>query len=158
MKKILKHSLLLSLLAVFMMACSSQRGATGSNSISKGDVSGTWTVTDVSLEGFPEGYQVTDAFGMAPYRDFVGSTWTLYGGYGGQIALSNGTNQEIYWSMSGSNFQFKKIADGQRPRDVKEGYYLTVSEANKNSLTLKSPFQLANGNTAYIVYTFVSAK
>jgi|SRR5690606_21810643 hypothetical protein len=143
-------------------ACSSQKNATVANKVSKGAVSGTWTVSDVRLEGFPSGYQVNNAFDLAPYQDFVGSTWTLYGGYGGSISLTNGTTQEIYWSLinNGVNptFQFKKINAGEKAREVREGYQLEVAEATKTSLILRSPFPLTNGGTGYIVYSFVNAK
>jgi len=164
MKKLskLKQVMAFGFAILIFAACSSQRNAAVSNKVSKGAISGTWTVNDVRLEGFPSGYAVKNAFDLAPYQDFVGSTWTLYGGYGGSIALTNGINQEIYWSIinDGMNptFQFKKINAGDKAKDVREGYQLEVAEATKTSLILRSPFTLANGGTAYIVYSFVNAK
>lgn len=158
----LKQALALGFAILIFAACSSQRNQSVSNKVSKGAISGTWTVTDVRLEGFPSGYAVKNAFDLAPYQSFEGSTWTLYGGFGGSIALTNGITQQIYWSIinDGMNptFQFKKINAGEKARDVKEGYQLEVAEATKTSLVLRSPFPLTNGGMAYIVYSFVNVK
>ena len=130
--------------------------------VSAGTISNTWTVSDVSLEGFPSGYEIKNVFDMAPYQNFIGSTWTLYGGKSGNIMLSDGTSQEIYWSLINNGvspiFQFKKIDTGEKAKDVKAGYQLEISQATKTNLTLRSPFTLINGHTAYIVYTLVEAK
>ncbi|HEX7367243.1 MAG TPA: hypothetical protein VF273_09105, partial [Pelobium sp.] len=123
-------------------------------------VSGTWTVADVSLVGFPSDYKITNAFGMAPYQDFVGSTWKLYGGNSGYITLANGTTQNIYWSVLNDGispvFQFKKVDAGEKAKNVVEGYKMNIESASKDRLTISSPFQLLNGNTAKIVYTLTA--
>ena len=50
-------------------------------------------------------------------------------------------------------FQFKKIYEGEKAKNIAEGYQLNVAQADNASMTLKSP--IANGGrTAYIVYTF----
>jgi hypothetical protein len=156
MKKSILSILSLCLVALILTSCASKNGATNYK-VSKSTISGTWTVSDVSLEGFPADYQVTNAFGMAPYKDFIGSTWQLYGGYSGYITLANGTTQNIYWSLLNDGatpvFQFKKVDAGEKARNVTEGYRLNVDATSKNSLTLSSPFQLLNGNSARIVYT-----
>lgn len=158
----LKHLLLSCFVLLIFASCSSQRNSEVSNKVSKSAISGTWTVTDVRLEGFPSGYQVRTAFDLANYMDFVGSTWTLNGGFGGNIALKNGVNQEIYWSLinDGLNptFQFKKLNAGEKARDVREAYLLEIVEANKNAMTLRSPFPLTSGGTGYIIYNFANAK
>ncbi|MBK0383396.1 hypothetical protein I5M32_10525 [Pedobacter sp. SD-b] len=128
------------------------------NKVSKGTISGTWVVNNVSLEGFPDGYEVKNVFDIAPYQDFNGSTWKLYGGYSGMITLPNGVNQEIYWSLINDGitpiFQFKKIDAGEKAKNVSEGYQLQIASASKTNLVLKTPFKLLNGNMAYIVYNF----
>lgn len=157
MKKSILSTLSICLALFIFASCSSKTAGTSSYKVSKSTVSGTWTVTDVSLEGFPADYQVTNAFGMAPYKDFVGSTWKLYGGNSGYIALTNGTTQNIYWSVLNDGvtpiFQFKKVDAGEKAKNVVEGYRMSIDAASKSSLTISSPFQLLNGNTARIVYT-----
>ncbi|MBU0697052.1 MAG: hypothetical protein KKE39_11115 [Bacteroidetes bacterium] len=160
MKKLFKISTILicSILIIGFTSCSSSRGTT--TKISKGNISNTWTVSDVYLEGFPSGYEVKNVFDLAPYQDFKGSTWKLYGGNSGMITLTDGTTQNIYWSLvnDGLNpiFQFKKIDSGEKAKDVNAGYQLDIAASTKNSLTLRSPFKLLNGNVAYIVYNLVS--
>ncbi len=157
MKKSILSILSLCLVAVIATSCASKKNVSNSVKVSKSMVSGTWTVSDVSLEGFPNGYKVANAFGMAPYKDFVGSTWKLYGGYSGYITLPNGTTQNIYWSLMKDGltpvFQFKKVDGGEKAREVTEGYRMKIDAASKSSLVLSSPFDLADGTTAKIVYT-----
>lgn len=156
----MRKSVLTALLACFtafmITSCASKNATSTNYKVSKGVVSNTWTVTNVSLVGFPAGYQVRNAFDMAPYQDFIGSTWKLYNGYSGYITLPNGQTQNIYWSLinNGSTpiFQFKKVDDGEKAREVTEGYQLNIESASKNALTVSSPFTLANGSIAKIVY------
>ncbi len=154
MKKLV---LAIGVITFILASCSSQKGNTSNVKVSKSKISNTWTVTDVQLEGFPSDYQIKNAFGMAPYKDFIGSTWRLYGGNSGVISLSNGTTQNIYWSLvkDGINpvFQFKKVDAGEKARNVTEGYRMNIDASAKNVLTLSSPFEIRNGNTARIVYT-----
>jgi len=72
--------------------------------------------------------------------------------------LNNGTSQSIFWSVnnsdpSGQIFQFKKIYEGDKPKNVAEGYQLYVVSNNGSSMTLKSPVAVGNG-TAFVIYTF----
>jgi len=154
----LKSILFLAAVALILSSCSPKTGGMVSNKVSKGTISGTWVVNNVSLEGFPQGYQVKNVFDMAPYQDFNRSTWKLYGGYGGMITLANGTTQEIYWSLinDGINpiFQFKKIGANEKAKNVSEGYQLQIASSSKTNLTFKTPFKLLNGNMAYVVYNF----
>ena len=160
MKKLILSTLSFCLVALILTSCASKNGTSNTVKASKSMVSGTWTVSDVSLEGFPNGYKVANAFGMAPYKDFIGSTWKLYGGYSGYITLPNGTTQNIYWSLMNDGitpvFQFKKVDAGEKAREVTEGYRMKIDAASKSSLVLSSPFDLANGTTARIVYTLTA--
>ncbi len=60
----LKQVIAFSIGVLIFTACSSQRNAAVSNKVSKGAISGTWTVSDVRLEGFPSGYAVKNAFDL----------------------------------------------------------------------------------------------
>nr|WP_294894640.1 hypothetical protein [uncultured Pedobacter sp.] len=157
MKKLILSTLSFCLVAFMLTSCASKKGTTANYKVSKSTITGTWTVSDVSLVGFPSGYNVTKAFGMASYKDFIGSTWKLYGGYSGYITLANGTTQNIYWDLLNDGvmpiFQFKKIDAGEKAKNVTEGYKMNIDAASKSSLTLSSPIELLNGHTAKIVYT-----
>jgi hypothetical protein len=150
-------ALLLFVLAIGFTSCASKRN-TNALKLNKSKISGTWAVNSVTLEGFPMGYQVTDAFEMAPFENFTNSTWQLNGNYKGTITLTSGISQEIFWSLYDDRTppisQFKKIGDNEKAKNVNEGYQLEITDVNKERLIMKSPIRLASGNTAYIVYTF----
>jgi hypothetical protein len=148
-------AIILFAMSIMFTSCASKQNVSGLK-VSRTAITGTWIVNKVTLEGFPMNYKVTDAFEMAPYLDFMNSTWQLNGNYKGIITLSNGTSQEIYWSLFNERtppiFQFKNI-DDEKAKNVNEGFQLEIADANKERLILKSPIRLATGNTAYIVYT-----
>lgn len=157
MKKISFALLALAIAVTVILGCASQKSnSTSMNSTSKGNLTGTWVVSDVKTEGFPNDYQIKNAFNMAPYESFVGSIWRLYSSYKGQISLTNGHTKNIYWDLLNGNtapvFQFKVVPEGMKARDVREGYQLDINWMDSNHLNLRSPFSIENGTTAYIVY------
>jgi len=156
MKAIIKSTLMLGFVAVF--AACSPRTTTTTPTVSRGDVSGKWMVNNVSLENFPTGSSIGNVFDMAAYQDFQGSTWDLNGGGTGTITLTNGTVQPIYWSVNRTTatptFQFKKLMDGQRAKDVTTGYSLMFGDVSGGTAVFKSPVSLSGGQTGYINMTF----
>ncbi len=159
MKKIIHNTLIFAFAAIFLTACSTANTATtGTSTVSRSDVSGTWTVSNVTLDGFPAGSSVSKVFDMAAYQDFQGSTWDLNGNGTGSISLVNGTVQPIYWSVNKSGpvntFQFKKLNEGQRPKDVTTGYTLNFGEFSSGTAVFKTPVSLSNGQTAFINFNF----
>ncbi|ADY52943.1 hypothetical protein Pedsa_2395 [Pseudopedobacter saltans DSM 12145] len=163
MKKISFALLAFALIATAISGCASHKNnSTAMNSTSKGNLTGTWVVSDVKREGFPNDYQIKNAFNMAPYESFVGSIWRLYGSYKGQISLTNGNTESIYWDLLNGDtapvFQFKRVPEGVKARDVREGYRLDISWIDSNHLSLRSPFSIENGTTAYIVYNLERQK
>jgi hypothetical protein len=159
MKKIIQHTLILAFAALFFTACSASRTATNTPQVSRSDISGTWTVNNVSLDGFPSGYSVQNVFDMAAYEDFRGSIWDLNGNGTGSISLTNGAVQPIYWSVNKSGavntFQFKKLADGQKPKDVTIGYSLEFGDVANSTAVFKTPVSLPGGQTGYINFSFL---
>ena len=149
-------ALLLFAFAIIFTSCASKQN-TNALKLSKSKIADTWVVNSVMLEGFPMGYKVTDAFEMAPFEEFTNSVWDLNGNYNGTITLTNGKTQEIFWSLYEDRtppiFQFKKIGDNEKAKNVNEGFQLEITDVNKERLIMKSPIRLASGNTAYIVYT-----
>ncbi len=154
MKKIFQLAFTVLAVAFILQACSTTKSVVGSNN---GPLRGTWTLTSVNYEGLVPG-AVQNVFGQAPPAAFVNSTWELPNNGNGRYTLSNGTSQTIFWSYNNADktnpvFQFKKIYEGEKAKDIAEGYQLNVAQVDDTSMTLKSP--VANGNsTAYIVYSF----
>ncbi|WP_411275340.1 hypothetical protein [Daejeonella sp.] len=156
MKKLINNTLIICFVAVF--AACSPKTTTTTPTVSRGDVSGTWKVTSVNMEGFPAGTSAGKVFDMANAQDFQGSTWDLRGGGTGSISLTNGAVQPIYWSvnktMAVPTFQFKKLMDGQRAKDVETGYSLQFGDVSGGTAVFKTPVMLSSGQTAYINLTF----
>jgi hypothetical protein len=156
MKTVIKSTLILGFVAVFS-ACS-PRTTTTTPTVSRGDVSGKWMVTSVDMQGFPAGTSAGKVFDMANAQDFQGSTWDLNGGGSGSISLTNGAVQPIYWSVNRTTamptFQFKKLMDGQKAKDVETGYSLEFGDVSGQTAVFKTPVMLGNGQTAYINLTF----
>jgi hypothetical protein len=72
--------------------------------------------------------------------------------------LSSGPSQTIFWSINnnganGQMFQFKKIFEGDKAKNVQQGYQLLVESNDGNSMVLKTPVAIG-GSTGYVVYTF----
>lgn len=154
MKKLI--NLLLVASAVFLLTnCSSSKNATDLKA-STGNLAGLWTVSNISVD-LPSGFKVSDVFDEAPYQDFMNSKWDLKKNGNGTYSLSNGTKRNIYWSIYGkganAQFQFKKL-NGEKARNVEEGYRLMIDSISNNSFIAKTPVDIGNGGTGYITYTF----
>ena len=154
MKKIAYSLVLLFTAFAVITACSTSKNVSATNNLSRGKVTGTWTVNSITYEGIPEN-AVQSVFDQGPPTVFQGSTWTLTNSGKGIYALTNGTVQSIFWSLktnAGSpEFSFKKLNDKEKAKNIESGYTMMVSNADGNNLTFKAPVQYANGN-GYIVY------
>jgi len=161
MKKLLQTSLAILALTFIFSACSSTKTATSgtsASSVSRGKFVGTWTVTNVSYDGLVEG-SVQNVFDQAAPSAFVGSTWKLTNSGNGVYTLTNGQSQTIFWSVynggaTGTQFQFKKLYEGDKAKNVQEGYRLDIGTTTDNSMTLRSPVAIGGGGNGYVVYTF----
>ncbi|TZF83897.1 hypothetical protein FW774_10580 [Pedobacter sp. BS3] len=157
MKRIIAIIALACVASFFVISCSSTRNTSGT-SVSRGKITGTWTVSTVNYENLLEN-AVQSAFNQAPPRDFVGSTWKLTNSGNGMYTLTNGTSQSIYWSLYEQSdmrpmFQFKKVYQGEKPKDIDEAYRLEIGTADGNNLVLKIPVPYG-GKTGYVVFTMV---
>lgn len=153
MKKILYSIMLLFAATAVMTSCSTTKNATTA-SISRGKVTGTWTVNSITYDGIVEN-AVQSLFDQGPPNVFQGSTWTLTNSGKGIYVLNNGTTQSIFWGLNNnggvSEFSFKKLNEGDKAKSVESGYKLLVGTADGNNLVLRAPVQYM-GNTGYIVF------
>lgn len=142
-------------MSTFFFSCTTSKNATNLKP-TRSHLAGTWTISDISVD-MPATYHVTNVFDEAPYADFKGSTWNLIRNGKGSFTLTNGTKENIYWSIYGSGanaeFQFKKL-NGMKPRNVETGYRLQLGPISSNSFTAKSIINADNGSTGSITYTF----
>ncbi|MEO9209778.1 MAG: hypothetical protein ABI208_01695 [Ginsengibacter sp.] len=150
MKKIFQFILVASL-SLAIASCS-----TSKDTATKGNLSGNWVITDIQVN-IPNDFKVVNVFDEAPYQDFKGSTWNLVRNGNGSFTLPNGKKEDIYWSINGKGndaiFQFKKL-NGEKAKNVTEGYLLPVGSVSATQFTLNSPVLLADGTTKNITYTF----
>ncbi len=141
--------------SAFIISCSSSKNATNL-SATNAHLAGTWTISNIAVD-VPSGFQVTNVFDQAPYSDFQGSTWNLIKNGNGSFTLTNGTKENIYWSIFGkgdnAQFQFKKL-NGQKARNVEEGYRLALGPISSNTFTAKSNINTGTDSTGSIIYTF----
>ncbi|GAA3970411.1 hypothetical protein [Mucilaginibacter dorajii] len=161
MKNLFKISIaLLSLIVVFTACSTPKNTSTAVSNVSRGKFVGTWTLNNVSYDGLVQN-AVQNVFDQAAPEAFVGSTWKLTNSGNGIYTLTNGTSQTIFWSVynggtTGTQFQFKKIYEGDKAKNVAEGYRLDIANNDGSTMTLKSPVAVGN-STGYIIYSFTKA-
>ncbi|MBB5396511.1 lipocalin family protein [Mucilaginibacter sp. AK015] len=164
MKKIFQTSIAILALTFIFSACSTPQntnsGATSSANVSRGKFVGTWTLTNVTYDGLVPG-AVQNVFDQASPDAFVGSTWKFTNSGNGIYTLTNGTSQTIFWSVfngaTGTQFQFKKLYEGDKAKNVQEGYRLDIGVIDNATMTLRSPVAIGNSN-GYIIYSFTKAQ
>ena len=154
--------------AMFLSACSAQRGSTDSPlSAWRAAVKGQWTLNTVEKENFPTSASVKSIFDEAPIECFIGSNWDLTGSGKGYITFSEsgsmcapGSVREIFWSVvkeeaTGSvRFQFKKILPGDRAKDVTTGYQLDLQSVGNGNMVMRMPLEMGNPTAGYLIFNF----
>ncbi|MEO6149150.1 MAG: hypothetical protein ABIN95_02325 [Mucilaginibacter sp.] len=156
MKNIIQSTIAILAFTIVISACSSVRSTTSSH-VPRDRFVGTWKLNTVTYEGGLLSSAVQNVFDQAPPAAFVGSTWKLTNSGNGSYTLADGTSQTIFWSVfegtTGTQFQFKKLYEGDKAKNVAEGYRLDVGSATQNNLVLKTPVPIG-AQTGYVVYSF----
>jgi len=120
----------------FFISCTSSKNATNLKPTAA-NLSGNWTITNIAVD-VPAGFQISNVFDEALYSDFQGSKWNLIRNGNGSFTLTNGTKEDIYWSIYGkgndAQFQFKKL-NGMKAKKVENGYRLQLGTISSNSFT-----------------------
>ncbi|RZK43213.1 MAG: hypothetical protein EOO90_04420 [Pedobacter sp.] len=148
--------------SVFALESCSPKTTTGTVAAKRGNVSGNWILSNITFENIPE-VAVRSFLGESSYKCFIGSTWNLTNSGNGMYSLPASSScdartQNIFWSVSTADetFQFKKIAEGEKPKNVTDGYRLMLSSASNDMMVIKSPVEYGNGS-AYVVLNFTKA-
>jgi hypothetical protein len=156
MKKIFQYTIAILAFTVVLSACSSTRSTTSSH-VPRDRFVNTWTLNTVTYEGGLLPNAVQSAFDQAPPSAFVGSVWKLTNSGNGVYTLANGTSQSIFWSVfegpTGTQFQFKKIYEGEKAKNIAEGYRLDIGSVTATNMVLKTPVAIG-AQTGYVVYSF----
>ncbi len=158
MKPALKIIILALVLTILFEACSSTKSVQSNTPNSNaGTFSGKWTVTDVRVD-IPADYKISNVFDEAPYQDFKDSQWELIRNGKGSFTLNKGSHQDIFWSIYNQGnekmFQFKKLEDKDKAKNVNDGYRLQIMQAGDTAFVLRSNLDLGNQKQGYITYNF----
>lgn len=141
--------------------CSSSKNATAVRK----EVKGTWTLSNVTYSGASNpGDLRIKLFDDASLSCFAGSTWDLpNNGYGSYTITKNtggcatGT-RNIIWAYRNENdqtiFQFKKLQEGVKAKNIEDGYKLTIASATDSTLLLQSMIAF-EGKNLTLNYNFV---
>jgi hypothetical protein len=162
MKRILVIAAILCSSLMVLQSCSSTKNGSATTTLKRGNVSGNWVLSDITFEGVPAA-SVKSLFNEASYKCFIGSTWNLTNSGNGTYMLPGtaecpARTQDIFWSVSTADetFQFKKLNEGDKAKNVTDGYRLMLSTATGDNLILKSPVEYGS-SPAYIVLNFSKA-
>ena len=158
MKRIFLIAAIFCSTIMVLQSCSPKGAA--NQTVSRGKITGNWILNDITFEGIPQS-SVKSLFGESSYKCFIGSAWRLTNSGNGSYTLGSecgGKMQSIYWSASPKEdtFQFKKIYEGDKPKNVTEGYRMLLSSGTGDNLVIKTPVEYGSG-TAYIVLNFNKA-
>lgn len=156
MKRIITLALFMSAFAFLISGCSATKSVVNGGS-TRSKFVGTWNLTDVSYEHLVEG-AVQTVFDQGPPASFVNSTWVLTNSGNGSYALANGATQKIFWSLNEDKFQFKKIFEGDKAKNVAEGYMLQIASNDGENMKLRLPIGIGNTGMGYVIYTFAKSK
>lgn len=161
MKRILLIASIAFGLLITLDGCS-PKTTTSTVTAKRGDVTGNWVLTTITFENIPE-IAVKSFLGENSYKCFIGSTWKLTNSGNGSYELPSSASceaktQKIFWSVSTADetFQFKKINEGEKPKNITDGYRLMLSSASNENMVIKSPIQYGSGS-AYVVLNFMKA-
>lgn len=162
MKRILVIAAILCSSLMILQSCSSTKSTTAGANLRRGSVTGNWVLNNISFEGVPA-MNVKSLFNEASYKCFIGSTWNLTNSGNGSYTLPGTADcpartQNIFWSVSTADetFQFKKLNEGDKAKNITDGYRLVLSSATSDNLVLRSPVDYGNA-PANIVLNFTKA-
>jgi hypothetical protein len=107
---------------IMLESCSPKTTTSGTTASRRGDVTGNWTVTDITFEGIPD-IAVKNFLGESSYKCFANSTWNLTNSGNGTYSLPGNETctaktQTIFWSINSTDgtFQFKKYMKVKKPK------------------------------------------
>lgn len=144
---------------VLLTSCAESKVVIDSESKMRGD----WIISNVSYDGINPKYINTKVFDEADPKCYIGSEWHLVqnnnsGNYtlnGSENCPSGITNIKWFVSDEGGNtyFNFKRIYEGEKPKNVTDGYKLKITNNNGSMIILRQDISF-EGKTIGINYTF----
>ncbi len=152
----MKNLLLVGILGATIASCSTAKTAQN-NRAEFLKLKGDWQITSVDHD---KNYKVKPFDEGADAQCWVGSQWKLVpNNWTGTYTINGGGNcptvtQPIKFEVvNGSQFQFKKIAEGTKAKQNAAGYTLNLISQSDNQFSLEQNIP-SNGDNVRIVYNF----
>lgn len=156
----MKNLMYLSFFAfVLFTSCTNTKVVADSEKLMRGN----WTISNVSISGINQSYVDVNVFDEANSQCFEGSAWYLVqNNASGTYTLNGGANcpsttTKIKWFVTEENgqmyFNFKKIYEGEKPKNVLDGYKMRVASNTGSTIVLAQDLMF-EGNPISVNYTF----
>lgn len=124
---------------------------------------GDWTISDVSVSGINESYVNITVLDEAKTECYERSSWHLVqNNASGNYTLNGGngcpsSTSKIKWFVTDENgqmfFNFKRIYEGERPKNVVDGYKMRIISNTGSSMVLTQDLMF-EGKPISVNYTF----
>ena len=156
----LKRVLPIVAVTLVLASCSGPKVAT----VTHADMQGNWILNNITYDGLGSGDNVKmTLLDEGSDACLIGSAWNLpFNGYGSYTLSSTAAGcptgmRKIVWSYQKSGdqpyFQFKRLEEGVKAKNVQDGYRFKVVEVTKTSMSLQSEVAF-EGKSVFINYSF----
>lgn len=155
----MKNLMYLGFAAIFFISCNNSKVVADSEKLMRGN----WTVSDVSIDGINQSYVDVKVFDEANSKCFEGSSWYLVQNNAtGNYTLNGGgdcpsATTKVKWFITEENgqmfFNFKKVYEGEKPKNVVDGYKMRVSSNTGSTIVLAQDLMF-EGKPISVNYTF----
>lgn len=155
-----KKFIYLSLITFCLVtSCTNTKVVADSEKLMRGD----WTVTNVLVEGINQSYIDVTVFDEANSKCYEGTAWHLVQNNAtGNYTFNAGGNcpagtTKIKWFITEENgqmyFNFKKVYEGEKPKNVVDGYKMRVASNTGSTIVLVQDLMF-EGKPISVSYTF----
>ncbi|MFL9842989.1 lipocalin family protein [Flavobacterium rhizosphaerae] len=146
----MKKFLLLAVFTALLASCGSL------DTKSQVGLKGNWTITSVTYPG--SDYIKVTTFDIADSQCFVGSSWSFISNNNkGSMSLAKAGcpsfSSPIVWTVTKEGAFTLKITEGEKGKNVTDGYYLQMRNQTENSFQLIDNVSVG-GKNVEVVYNF----
>lgn len=155
----MKNLMYLSFAMLLFVSCNNSKALADGEKLMRGN----WTISDVSIDGINQSYVDVTVFDEANSKCFEGSAWYLVqNNASGNYTMNGGsdcpnTTTKIKWFITEENgqqyFNFKKVYEGERPKNVVDGYKMRVASNTGSTIVLVQDVMF-EGKAISVNYTF----
>lgn len=148
---IMKKALFLCVSILFLASCKSAL-----DTQSQSDIKGNWVITNVSYPGAD--VIKVNSFNIAEAKCFEGSQWKFVSNNNtGTMSLAKTGcptfSSPIIWTITKTGDFTLKITEGEKAKNVTQGYFLKVRNQSENSFQLIDQVNVGGKNTE-VIYHF----